>query len=383
MAEADGQPKTTPPMSQASMSAPIGTLMALAGEMFCLHDTDLSILHAVGAVEEICGLPAEVLAGRRLKDLAHPDDRPALIALWSKISAGEAPPFPEFRIVRPDASVVRVEVRVFAVPDETSRFGSVIRDAAHFHPARGKIRSGRDYVSSGIAAAEIAAGMAHELSQPLASIALAAENALTALTAAPADIPLVVQKLERISQQAARAAKLIDHMRFFGRRQDGAAQPIDLSEALDGALLILDGRLRRTKVEIVRDIAPDLPQVLGTLVLVEQVLINLITNACDACRAAEPPLSKERRRVEVTAFAAGGSLILIVADHAGGIPGADLPKIFQPFFTTKAPGEGMGLGLSISYGIVSDMGGTMTARNGKDGAVFELCLPANSEETTI
>jgi C4-dicarboxylate-specific signal transduction histidine kinase len=224
--------------------------------------------------------------------------------------------------------------------------------------------------------------MAHELSQPLASIALAAENALTVLAASPAETALVAQKLERISQQAARAAKLIDHMRFFGRRENGTAQPIDLSTALDGALLILDARLRRAKIEIVRDIASDLPQVSGTLVLVEQVMINLITNACDACKAARPALPKERRRIEVTAFAKGGTVVLIVADHAGGIPEADLPKVFQPFFTTKPAGEGMGLGLSISYGIVSDMGGTMIACNGQDGAVFELRLPANSEGAT-
>jgi C4-dicarboxylate-specific signal transduction histidine kinase len=218
--------------------------------------------------------------------------------------------------------------------------------------------------------------LAHELSQPLASISLAAENALMVLSTPPADTQLVAQKLERISQQAARAAKLIDHMRFLGRGESGATQPVDLSTALDGALLILDGRLRRAKVEVVRDIASDLPRVLGTPVLIEQVLINLITNACDACVAARPGLSKERRRIEVTACNKAGAVILIIADHAGGIPEPDLSKVFEPFFTTKPAGEGMGLGLSISYGIVGDMGGTMTARNAKDGAVFELCLPA-------
>jgi C4-dicarboxylate-specific signal transduction histidine kinase len=234
-----------------------------------------------------------------------------------------------------------------------------------------------------VAAAEIAAGLAHELSQPLASIMLAAENALTLLATAPGETAVVVQKLERISQQAARAAKLIDHMRFFGRRESEAAQPVNVSEALDGALLILDGRLRRSKVEIVRDIAPDLPQVLGTLVLVEQVMINLITNACDACKATIPGIAGERRRIEVTAVAKDRMVVLIFADNAGGIPEPDLPRVFQPFFTTKPAGEGMGLGLSISYGIVSDMGGTMSARNGVDGAVFELRLPASSEGATV
>lgn len=363
-------------------TTPVDALMVLAGEMFCLHDRDLSILQAAGAVEQICGLPASAVAGRRLEDFAHPEDRPAISTLWSRISDGGTAPLLEFRMVSPDGSIVRVEAGVFAVPNEISRFGSVIRDVTRFHRGRGKVRSGRGRVSTGIAAAERAAGIAHELSQPLASIALAAENALTVLTASPAEIAVVAQKLERISQQAARAAKLIDHMRFFSRRESGPPQPIDLSAALDGALLILDARLRRSKIEIVRNIAPDLPQVLGTPVLVEQVMINLIANACDACKAAKPALPKERLRIEVTAFARDGTVRLIVADHAGGISETDLPRVFQPFFTTKAAGEGMGLGLSISYGIVSDMGGTMIACNGQDGAVFELRLPADGMAAT-
>lgn len=288
-------------------------------------------------------------------------------------------------MVLPAGQTLRVDARIFAVSNGSgqSRFGSAIRDVTRFHPARRKVRSGHDYLSGNIAAAEIAARMAHELSQPLASIGLAAENAITALAVAPAETALVAQKLERISQQAARAARLIDHMRFFGRQESGAAQPLDLSAALDGALLILDARLRRARVEVVHDIAPDLPQVFGAPVLVEQVMINLIANACDACKAAKPALDKERRRIEVSAFAKDRMVYLIVADHAGGIPEADLPQVFQPFFTTKMAGEGMGLGLSISYGIVSDMGGTMTVSNSKDGAVFELRLPANGGGETI
>lgn len=378
-----GEHRTGFPDSGARPSA-MDALLALAGEMFCLHDRDRAILQATGAVEQICGLPARAVAGRRLDDFAHPDDRAAVSALWARLSAGEAAPLLEFPILLPDDRTVRVEARIFAVAGGPGgpRFGSAIRDVTGWHPARGRMRSGREYLSSGIAAAEIAAGMAHELSQPLASIGLAAENAAAALTAAPADIGLVAQKLERISQQAARAARLIDHMRFFGRRESGEVQPIDLSVALDGALLILDGRLRRTKVEIVRDIAPDLPKVLGTLVLLEQVMINLIANACDAFNATRPPVERDRRRIEVTGFVAGAVVILTIADHAGGIPEGDLPQVFQPFFTTKPAEEGTGLGLSISHGIITDMGGTMTARNSRDGAVFELRLPVDTGRGT-
>ncbi len=222
---------------------------------------------------------------------------------------------------------------------------------------------------------ELATSMAHELSQPLASISMAAENAQLSLEANPGNVEVVTQKLGRISQQAIRASKLVDHMRMFGRRDGGEARPVSLAVALDGALTIADGRLRKTKTAVDCDIEADLPQVMGSLVLIEQVLMNLITNACDAFTSAQTPVSDERRRIEIKMASRGDMIVITVADHAGGIQNADLSKIFEPFFTTKPPGEGTGLGLSISYGIVSDMGGTMRAFNRDGGAVFEIALP--------
>ncbi len=226
---------------------------------------------------------------------------------------------------------------------------------------------------------ELATSMAHELSQPLASISMAAENAQLSLEANPGNIEVVTQKLGRISQQAIRASKLVDHMRMFGRRDGSEARPVSLPTALDGALTIADGRLRKTKTAVDCDIEANLPEVMGSLVLIEQVLMNLITNACDAFKSAQPPVTDERRRIEIKMAARGEMIVITVADHAGGIRDADLAKIFEPFFTTKPPGEGTGLGLSISYGIVADMGGTMRAFNRDGGAVFEIALPKLAE----
>jgi PAS domain S-box-containing protein len=227
---------------------------------------------------------------------------------------------------------------------------------------------------------EMATGMAHELSQPLASISMAAENALLSLQASPPNLTMVHQKLDRISQQAIRAAKLIDHLRIFGRREGGEAQPISVTAAIEGALLIMERRLRTAKVRILNDIEPELPHVVGSLVLLEQVIINLIANACDAYISQEPPVDDDRRMIAISVAHKGLSVIMTFADHAGGVKGSDPSKIFQPFFTTKPAGQGTGLGLSISYGIISDMGGTMTTFNRDDGAVFELRLPAASPD---
>ena len=610
-------------------------MLAIAGEMLCLHDAQGVIVQASGAVEDIAGVTAGDIVGLRLDDFVHLDDRLGVLALWGRLSAGETAPVLECRFVLPAGQVIWVEARISAVSDQAglARYGSAIRDVTRRRLAENELRGVRDDLSSGIAAGqgalyrlvrqpngkwkaiffaanieriagytvaeamkqgwpddllslpnrasrwaalneaiesgngtaeydlptrtgkairvrdhfrrwdrsdatieivgyivdiseaygtdlrlrqaqeeiaavasagpgllyrivvrspedqrivfasqnvkeitgftveeitapdwlstylspelramqwknirraihwgissdeyhypdrngerrwsrdtvrhvhghnkqhelvgyivdvteekeremqlaqaskmatlgEMATGMAHELSQPLASISMAAENALLSLQAKPANLDMVTQKLDRISQQAIRAAKLIDHMRIFGRRDGGEAKPTALTAALDGALLIMDGRLRKARIAIVREIEADLPDVLGSMVLIEQVIINLLANACDAFSSMQPPPADDRRRIEITACVKGATVVFLVADHAGGVKGSDPSKIFQPFFTTKPPGQGTGLGLSISYGIVSDMGGTMTTYNSEDGAVFEIRLPRYSD----
>jgi PAS domain S-box-containing protein len=228
---------------------------------------------------------------------------------------------------------------------------------------------------------EMATGMAHELSQPLAGISMAAENALIGLNSPTIDSEQIQKKLQRISDQALRAAKLIDHMRIFGRRDPGEAEPVDIAAALDGALLIAQGRLRATRTFVKSRIEPDLVPVRGSMMLMEQVLINLIGNACDAYMDAHPPIPYASRRIEITVSRTETGLRVTVADHAGGIHGPDIERIFEPFFTTKPAGKGTGLGLSITYGIVSDMGGSINARNQDGGAVFEVDLPRYKSET--
>ena len=224
---------------------------------------------------------------------------------------------------------------------------------------------------------EMATGMAHELKQPLGSIGLASEVAAMALQQKPADVETALRKLTRITEQTQRTAQLIDHMRVFGRRDDGPTGAIDLAAAVEGAAAIMSGRLRSKRVNLVCDLPSGLPPVHGQIVLLEQVLINLFANACDAYPSGNSGAPAARRDIEVTAELRGETLVAIVADHAGGIPDDIVNRVFEPFFTTKPPDQGTGLGLSISYGIVRDLGGNLSVRNSATGAVFELHLPIN------
>ncbi len=220
---------------------------------------------------------------------------------------------------------------------------------------------------------EMATGMAHELNQPLAAISLAAENAQREIARLDHPSPRLVRRLDVIVEMAGRASELIDHMRVFGRIGPESSGPVDLAEVVAKAASLISGKLRGTMVQVRTDLSETLPPVLGRTVPLEQVLINLFSNACDAyATLAEADAARE---IIVKARVADAMMQVSVADRAGGIPHAVLPQIFQPFFTTKPVGSGTGPGLSISYGIITELGGTIDVCNRDGGVQFIIHLP--------
>ena len=228
----------------------------------------------------------------------------------------------------------------------------------------------RQQVATLLTLGEMATGMAHELNQPLASISFAAQNARIVLGREPVDVRAVGVKVEKIINEARRTARVIDHMRVFARNERGKISAVSCSAVLESALEILSHRLRACQV--IEDVPKDLPAVAGWPIPLEQVLINLISNALDAYETAPP---EAPRVVTVKGEAQEDEVVLRVADRAGGIPQHALARVFEPFFTTKPPGKGTGLGLGIAFGTIAEMGGTITAANEDGGAVFEIRLP--------
>src|SRR5690606_21175322 len=149
----------------------------------------------------------------------------------------------------------------------------------------------------------------------------------------------------------------------------GLRQRLSLAEVLEQALQLLSPRIRSEQVEVFRQV-PAEAWVSGDAIRLEQVLINLLHNALDAM--AERP----QRRLRILCQRVGDAWRLSVADNGGGIAGEHLEQVFEPFFTTKPVGQGLGLGLAVSYGIVRDLGGSLEAHNDDQGAVFTLTLPA-------
>ena len=249
------------------------------------------------------------------------------------------------------------------------------------HQARQAIAQTAKLVTLG----EMTTGMAHELSQPLNVIKMAAQNALSEVAPAeprPAGFrppmddaelrPFVAGKLGRIMAQVDRAATVIARMRVFGRTPDGEPAVFDVREACRGALTLVGQRLRNAGVTVREELGEQPLRVRSHQNLLEQALVNLLINARDALRQSMRP---DKTIVLSTSRGNNGHVLITVADNGPGVPAEIRERIFEPFFTSKPTGQGTGLGLSLSFGIVREAGGTLSLLPGEDGAAFQIDLP--------
>jgi C4-dicarboxylate-specific signal transduction histidine kinase len=250
------------------------------------------------------------------------------------------------------------------------------------HQARQAIAQTATLVTLG----EMTTGMAHELSQPLNVIKMAAQNALSEVTPAepprPAGFrppmdeaelrPFVAGKLGRIMAQVDRAASVIARMRVFGRTPEGEPAVFDVREACRGALTLVGQRLRNTGVTVRKELGEQPLRVRSHQNLLEQALVNLLVNARDALQQS---LRADKTIVLSTSRGSNGHVLITVADNGPGVPVEIRERIFEPFFTSKPTGQGTGLGLSLSFGIVREAGGTLSLLPGEEGAAFQIDLP--------
>ena len=215
---------------------------------------------------------------------------------------------------------------------------------------------------------QMSAAMAHEINQPLTAMQMQLGSLRLLLDSGRQDE--VREGLQRIDALLQRMAALTGHLKTFARKRPaGLSERLGLGDVLEQALQLLAPRLRSEQVQIHSEIDEG-AQVLGDAIRLEQVLLNLLNNALDAM--ANSP----QRQLQIAIRREADSCVLSIADSGGGIAEQDLAHIFEPFYTTKPVGAGLGLGLAVSYGIVRELGGSLQARNGERGAVFELRLPA-------
>ncbi|MCW2102173.1 UNVERIFIED_ORG: PAS domain S-box-containing protein [Pseudomonas psychrophila] len=222
---------------------------------------------------------------------------------------------------------------------------------------------------------EMATGLAHEINQPLNVMRMAIANVLKRVSNGDVEHDYLQDKLTRIDAQIQRAARVVDHMRVFGRRSEVEQQAFNPAQALEGALALLCEGLRGKGIELRTECLSDALQVRGHVDQLEQVLINLLINARDALMSKRETDPDFTPWIALTAGASDSGVRVTVEDNAGGIDPRLLERIFEPFFTTKPVGLGTGLGLSVSYGIIDNMGGRLSVSNTGHGARFCVELP--------
>lgn len=234
---------------------------------------------------------------------------------------------------------------------------------------------------------EMASGVAHELNQPLNGIRTFAEGAAIAIERGwGATQTETLQVYRDIVEQVDRMTAIIDHMRVFARGPERNQRSfLHVNESVGGAMKLLGVQLRVHGITVEQQLAADLPTCPGSQNEIEQVVINLLSNARDALddrlrqqRDQDPNVPPDwRPRIVIRTTGADGAVRLVISDNGGGIPEAVVGQVFDPFFTTKPVGKGTGIGLAIVRGIVERHHGSIAVDNRPgDGVGFVVVLPA-------
>jgi len=226
---------------------------------------------------------------------------------------------------------------------------------------------------------ELATGLAHEINNPLAIISAEQTNIADVLEQArsgPADYALALDSVRRCQNQVRRCATITQKLLQFGRSKDSHVEPTRLAPRLREIKALMERQARLRDISINLHVEDKLPPVMADPIEMEQVFVNLITNAFDAMPGGG--------EVTIRADLDGDKVLLEVADSGTGIPPEDLDRVFEPFFTTKPAGRGTGLGLTVCYGIVRSWGGAIRVDSefGK-GTTIDLWIPVDPTDVTV
>jgi two-component system, NtrC family, sensor kinase len=266
-----------------------------------------------------------------------------------------------------DQAALAFERTAAALAAERARLAAKVAELTTANQALAEARASLIRSEKLATVGRLAAGIAHEVGNPLGAVAGYAELARGRLP--PGADPQVREALERIAAAADRIDRIVRDLLDFARPSPLEVRPLAVEGAVEAAVRLASVQGRFREVQVVRDLPADLPPVLGDERHLSQVVLNLLLNAGDATQG--------RGRVEVRARRQGDHVHLSVSDDGPGIAPDDLPRVFDPFFSTKEPGQGSGLGLAICHSIVESMGGSIDAASPPGGgATFVVRLRA-------
>jgi PAS domain S-box-containing protein len=333
-------------------------------------------------------LPDGALTQARLQEMIYPDDRQLQRqALNDALQTGRSYDV-EYRIVRPDGGMRFVHVRDEMEYDQSGRpvrmFGTV-QDVSERRQAESLLKENEEKLHHAQAEltrvtrvtvmGELAASIAHEVNQPLVGVVTNANAAARWLAAIPPNVEEARQAVDRIARDGTRASEVIKRIRALFRKQAPIKTQVNLNELIQETLALTQLELTCKQVVLQTELMPKLPFVTADRVQLQQVLINLFVNALDSLSASRAGLQILRVRTELSG---PRTVQVTVEDNGGGIAHEAIERVFEPFYTTKK--HGLGMGLPISRSIVEAHGGRLwaTPRKSAPGVTFEFTLPVDN-----
>jgi two-component system, LuxR family, sensor kinase FixL len=306
----------------------------------------------------------------------HPEDRAARAAAIQRVSMHGGTYESEFRVLLPDGSLRWIAARGSsagpAVKGTPRRILGVAMDITRQKEAGAEAQLQREelaHLSRVATVGALSSSLAHELSQPLSSILINAQAGQRFMAQPVPDLSELRAIFEEIVSADSRAGEIIDSLRTMLRRGQVALQPVDVNESLEELLRLTRANLNARGVSVSKVIDANLPPAMTNRVQLQQILLNLIVNACDAMKSSAP----EDRVLTLTTSVADDEVRIGVLDRGIGLPN-DIASLFEPFHSTKE--GGLGMGLSICRTLVTSHGGRLWAeRRAERGAAFHVALP--------
>lgn len=365
------------------------TLVETSPDGILLLDLSGKILIVNQQLLKLYGGDAQDLIGQSGPDFLAPEEQPRAWEALARMPHSKSVRSEVYRVPRQDGSTYPAAISATLIQDSSGRpqaVLNVIRDITKEQRMEKALqqrnlelelrmdelrRTQAQLIQSAKMAAvgELAAGIAHELNNPLNSVLVSSELLLERADLEDRDR----ERLEAIARQAGRAGDTIRNLLDFARQRSTLRDWADVNQVVDDSLALLRQRLENGGVALAEEYAPDLPPLLLNTSRIKEVFLSLTLNALQAMPSGG--------RLIVRTEQQGDRVAVTFADSGQGIPGEVLPRIFEPFYTTRPVGQGTGLGLSVSLGIVQDHGGTMQVESrAGEGATFVVWLPVEKEE---
>lgn len=350
------------------------TLLDAIPDTIFLLSRDYRILYANRGAVEMTGISAERLTGQVCHEVLWGGDGVCEQCMVGESMLCGAPR--SRHLVVPDGRVL--DARAFPIHGEDGQVLNVLEVVADI-TEKTAMESEAMRTAHLASLGELAAGVAHEVNNPINGIINYAQILLN--TGAPGSEQTEIS--ERIIREGGRIANIVKGLLSFARERPDTKEDARVEQLIKDALLLTESQLRKSAIAVRIDIPPDLPPIVANAQQIQQVFLNVVSNARYALNQ-KYPCSHPEKVLEITCtrdhLSGNGAVGIVFLDHGCGIPASILGRVRIPFFTTKPPGQGTGLGLAISHGIVNDHGGRLAIESVEGGFTrVEILLPAKGQ----